>query len=156
MEENRRRMKKENMITAVQDAGSVREDLAGKADAVFADVPCSGLGVIGKKQDIKYRITEQSITELNILQKEILQSAAAYLKPGGLLMYSTCTISRRENEQMVKWLCETLDFEPEDMSPYLPDNLPEDIRKESTGGMLQLLPGIHPTDGFFLARLRKR
>lgn len=156
MEENRRRMKKENMITAVQDARSVRDDLAGKADVVIADVPCSGLGVIGKKQDIKYRITEQSITELNVLQKEILQSAIAYLKPDGLLMYSTCTISRRENEQMVKWLCETFDFEPEDMSPYLPDNLPEDIKKASASGMLQLLPGTHPTDGFFLARLKKR
>ena len=156
MEENRRRMKKENMITAVQDARIVRNDLAGKADVVIADVPCSGLGVIGKKQDIKYRITEHSISELNILQKAILQSAAAYLKPGGLLMYSTCTISRRENEQMVKWLCENFDFEPEDMSPYLPDNLPKDIKQESVCGMLQLLPGIHKTDGFFLARLRKR
>lgn len=156
MEENRRRMKKENMITAVQDARSARDDLAGEADVVIADVPCSGLGVISKKQDIKYRITEQSITELNVLQKEILQSAAAYLKPGGLLMYSTCTISRRENEQMVKWLCETFDFVPEDMSPYLPDNLPEDIKKEGVCGMLQFLPGIHKADGFFLARLRKR
>ena len=155
IEENRRRLKKENMIIAVQDAREVREDLRRKADAVIADVPCSGLGVIGKKQDIKYRINEQAITELTILQKEILQNAVAYIKPGGLLMYSTCTISTKENEEMVAWLCDTFDLMLEDMSPYLPESLPEDIRKKSAGGMLQLLPGVHLTDGFFLARLRR-
>lgn len=151
LEENRQRMRMENMETAVCDARIYQEKFAGLADVVLADVPCSGLGVIGKKPDIKYHVSRQSLKEIVVLQKEIIQNAAAYVKPGGILMYSTCTINPDENENMVEWICKEFDFTPECMC----GNLPEALRKEEKAGMLQLLPGIHETDGFFLARLKK-
>lgn len=151
MEENRLRMRKENMKTAIADARIYREDLYQLADIVLADVPCSGLGVIGKKPDIKYHVSKQSLENILSLQKEILRNAAAYVKPGGVLMYSTCTINPEENEKTAEWLCDTFALTPEDMSVYLPEPLKEDGKK----GMVQLLPGIHETDGFFFAKLRK-
>lgn len=150
MEENRLRMRMENMTTAVGDARVYREELCQLADVVIADVPCSGLGVIGKKQDIKYHVSAQSLKELVALQKELLKNAAAYVKAGGVLMYSTCTINPEENEKMAEWLCEEFSFELESMSAYLP----EPLKESGDSGMLQLLPGIHQTDGFFLAKLR--
>lgn len=152
MEENRMRMHKENMTVSVSDACIYRKELHQLADVVLADVPCSGLGVIGKKQDIKYHTTEQSIREITTLQREILKNAADYVKPGGVLMYSTCTINPEENEKMAEWLCGAFPFELESMSDFLPEVLKEDGKR----GMLQLLPGIHRTDGFFLAKLRRR
>lgn len=151
LEENRRRMRAENMVTAVGDAGIENKELLCLADVVLADVPCSGLGVIGKKQDIKYHVTPESICEITALQKDILKNAAAYVKPGGILMYSTCTINRMENEEMVRWFCDLFPFEPESMEEYMPEPLKDAAAK----GMLQLLPGIHRTDGFFFARLRR-
>lgn len=152
MEENRLRMRKENMTTAVQDAREYHQELCKLADVVIADVPCSGLGVIGKKQDIKYHVSEQSLKDIVELQKEILKNAAVYVKEGGVLMYSTCTINPEENEKIVDWLCEEFSFEPESISAYLP----EPLKESGTYGMVQLLPGIHKTDGFFLARLRAK
>lgn len=151
MEENRRRMRKENMETAVCDACIYREEFSEFADVVLADVPCSGLGVIGKKPDIKYHVTEQSMKEIEVLQKEILKNAAAYVKPGGILMYSTCTINPQENEKTAEWICKTFPFTLESMC----NTLPESLQKEAETGMVQLLPGIHGTDGFFFARLRR-
>ncbi|MCM1049618.1 MAG: 16S rRNA (cytosine(967)-C(5))-methyltransferase RsmB [Clostridiales bacterium] len=152
LEENRIRMQMKNMTTAVNDAVIYREELKEAADVVIADVSCSGLGVIGKKQDIKYHVSEQSLKEITKLQKDILKNAAAYVKDGGVLMYSTCTINPQENEKMVEWFCESFPFKKESMSAYLPDELKKD---EGGRGMLQLLPGVHKTDGFFLAKLRK-
>ncbi|MDE6748722.1 MAG: 16S rRNA (cytosine(967)-C(5))-methyltransferase RsmB [Lachnospiraceae bacterium] len=150
MEENRLRMSKENMITAARDARVYQKELCKLADVVIADVPCSGLGVIGKKQDIKYHVSEQSLKDIVALQKEIIKNAVAYVKEGGVLMYSTCTVNPEENEKMAEWICEEFSFEPESMSAYLP----EQLKESGDSGMLQLLPGIHETDGFFLAKLR--
>lgn len=152
MEENRLRMRKNNMSTAVGDALIYQEELRSIADVVIADVPCSGLGVIGKKQDIKYHVSRQSLKDIVKLQKGILNNAVSYVKEGGVLMYSTCTINPGENEEIVKWLCESYDFKTEDMSEYLPAPL----KKQGETGMVQLLPGVHETDGFFFAKLRKR
>ncbi|MDE6663598.1 MAG: 16S rRNA (cytosine(967)-C(5))-methyltransferase RsmB [Lachnospiraceae bacterium] len=151
LEENRRRMHGENMVCEVGDARIANEKLYQLADVVLADVPCSGLGVIGKKQDIKYNVTPESIEEITILQKDILKNVANYVKPGGVLMYSTCTINPAENEEMVEWFCDTFSFEPESMSDYLP----QPLKEAGANGMIQLLPGIHETDGFFFARLRR-
>ena len=74
------------------------------ADIVIADVPCSGLGIIGKKADIKYRIKAEDIEALVALQRKILTNAWRYVRPGGTLIYSTCTVSRAENEAQVQWL----------------------------------------------------
>ena len=156
MEENRRRMRKENMKTAIGDARICREELYQTADVVLADVPCSGLGVIGRKPDIKYHVTKQSLAEITVLQKEILQNAAAYVRPGGILLYSTCTIAPQENEKMVEWLCREFPFVPESMRGNLPRELPEELLEAADTGMLQLLPGVHESDGFFFARLKRK
>lgn len=132
----------------VWDPGSV-----GRADIVLADLPCSGLGVIGKKTDVKYRIVPEKIQELAALQRQILHNAADYVKPGGTLLYSTCTITREENLDNVRWFVSKYPFELESLDPYLC----KELHSESTAkGYLQLLPGVHKTDGFFLARLLKK
>lgn len=151
IEENRCRLQLSNVAVRTLDARVPEPDFVGRADVLVADVPCSGLGVIGKKQDIKYRITEDSMEEIVQLQKAILQNVVSYVKPGGIMMYSTCTMNPAENEEMVKWICHEFDFEPESMAPYMPESL----KQETETGILQLLPGVHETDGFFLARLRK-
>lgn len=152
IEENCERLGLQNVEVCVQDAREYREDFLELADVLIADVPCSGLGVIGKKQDIKYRMTKEALAEITQLQREILENVVRYVKPGGALMYSTCTINPAENRQMAAWICEQFSFVLEDMSSYMPDEL----KQEAESGMLQLLPGIHRTDGFFLARLRKQ
>lgn len=140
-------------VTAVQADATVYDGgLEARADIVLADVPCSGMGVIGKKPDIKYNLTSIQLEELMILQRKILHNAAAYVKPGGTLIYSTCTIGSRENQNNVEWFVNNYPFELESLDPYLP----EELHCESTKkGYLQLLPGVHKTDGFFLARLKK-
>ncbi len=152
IEENRERLQLQGVSVKVRDARVTDPALVDKADVLIADVPCSGLGVIGKKQDIKYRVTEESLREIVQLQREILQNAVSYVKSGGIMMYSTCTMNPAENEEMVKWICREFAFETEDLSPFMPKQL----QKEADKGWIQLLPGVHETDGFFLARLRKR
>ena len=151
IEENKRRMRMENVTVKVQDARVADTSLIGQADVLLVDVPCSGLGVIGKKQDIKYRVTQDSMEELDSLQKEIVGNVVQYLKPKGTMIYSTCTMNPAENEKMVDFICRTYDMKTESMEPFMPKELQEEAKK----GYLQLLPGIHGTDGFFLARLRK-
>ena len=146
------RMQMPNITAQVWDACKPDETLIGKADVVFADVPCSGLGILGKKRDIKYNVTPESLSAVNQLQRSILSVVQQYVKPGGILMYSTCTINQEENEQMVAWITEELPFVTESMAERLPPQLKDD---EKNRGMLQLLPGIHATDGFFLAKLRR-
>ncbi|MDO5702047.1 MAG: 16S rRNA (cytosine(967)-C(5))-methyltransferase RsmB [Lachnospiraceae bacterium] len=124
-----------------------------KADIVICDVPCSGLGVIARKSDIKYRITPEKIDSLVELQRMILRNAAAYVRPGGRLIYSTCTLSRKENEENVQWFTQHFPFETESLNPYLPRTL---WRFSTEKGYIQLVPGIHETDGFFIARMKKR
>ncbi|MDD3218667.1 MAG: 16S rRNA (cytosine(967)-C(5))-methyltransferase RsmB [Lachnospiraceae bacterium] len=153
IQENIKRADIINIRPSVKDATIFDEMSVEKADIVLADVPCSGLGVIGKKTDIKYKITQDKQDELVILQRKILHNAASYVKPGGVLIYSTCTIGREENQDNIEWFTDNYSFELESLDPYLC----EDLRSETTArGYLQLLPGIHGTDGFFLARLRRK
>lgn len=152
IEENRDRLGLQNVTVKVQDARVRDESLVGQADILLADVPCSGLGVIGHKQDIKYRVTAQSLTEIVQLQKEIITNVIDYIKPGGILMYSTCTMNPGENEEMAVWICNTFGFDQVSME----DGVPAPLKKEAARGMLQLLPGVHETDGFFFAKLRKK
>ena len=118
-------------------------------DAVIADVPCSGLGIIRKKPDIRYKDLKET-EELPQLQLEILQNQARYVKKGGLLLYSTCTVLRTENEDVVNaFLTRHGDFTTE------PLPLPGVFPKNETG-MLTLIPGQYDTDGFFICRLRRK
>lgn len=150
--DNIERMDYQNIEPQVYDACKMDETLLGRADVVLADLPCSGLGIMGKKRDIKYRITKEGMAELVRLQQQILDVVWQYVKPGGLLIYSTCTINPDENDHMVEWILEHYPFELESLAPFLPEALLE----EGKDGMLQLFPGIHETDGFFLARLRRK
>lgn len=149
--DNIERMGYGNIEAQVYDACRLDDSLIGKADVVLADLPCSGLGIMGKKRDIKYRITKEGMEELVRLQRKILDVVWQYVKPGGVLIYSTCTINPDENERMAKWLSEHGPFVLESLSPFLPKAL----LGEEKEGMLQLYPGIHETDGFFLSRLRR-
>ena len=118
-------------------------------DFVLADVPCSGYGIIRKKPDIRYKKAED-MEELPRLQLEILNNQARYVKPGGLLMYSTCTLVWAENEGVVeRFLKENPDFSLEPLP--LPDIFPQ-----NESGMLALVPGQYDTDGFFIARMRRK
>lgn len=141
-----------NVEAVRQDATVFDRKSVEQYDIVLADLPCSGLGVIGKKTDIKYRVDPDRIRDLVQLQRQILHNAVSYVRPGGVLIYSTCTICEEENQQNVKWLTGHYPLRTESLDPYLPDELRSG---ETKNGMLQLLPGIHRTDGFFLARLRK-
>ena len=122
------------------------------ADVVIADLPCSGLGVLKKKSDIKYRITQEQIEELVVLQRQILQNAVTYVKPGGTLVYSTCTIAKEENDSQVDWILENLPLELVSLEGCISGEL---LKNKEREGCLQLLPGREKTDGFFLAKFRK-
>ena len=131
-----------------RDASVFYAPWEGCMDVVIADVPCSGYGIIRKKPDIRYKDPD-TMQELPALQLSILNNQARYVKKGGLLMYSTCTLVRRENEGVVeKFLKQNPDFYTEILP--LPNNFP----KNDTG-MLALVPGEYDTDGFFICRLRR-
>lgn len=151
--ENAKRMGYSNLKSQVWDALEVREADREAYDLVIADLPCSGLGVLGRKSDIRYRITAAQMHELSILQRQILDVVSTYVKPGGLLLYSTCTISIEENERNAAYIRESLPFEP------LPlQGLPEELYDASAEeGMIQLFPhkGIYH-DGFFISLFRRK
>ncbi len=138
-----------NITARQQDATVFCPDWQNRFDTVIADVPCSGLGIIRKKPDIRYKKLS-SFAELPALQEKILHNAASYVKPGGLLLYATCTLVREENEGMVESFLRT---HPEFTTEPLP--LPAPFPKNETG-MLALVPGEHDTDGFFFCRLRRK
>jgi 16S rRNA (cytosine967-C5)-methyltransferase len=137
-------------LTARQlDATTHVSEWENQMDVVIADVPCSGLGIIRKKPDIRYK-NLQEMAALPALQLEILKNQASYVRPGGVLLYSTCTLLRAENEAVVEaFLAENQDFTLEALP--LPAAFPE-----NTTGMLALVPGQYDTDGFFIAKLRRR
>lgn len=152
IEENIDRFAYKNIDVQVWDATTLDESLIATADVVIADLPCSGLGIMGRKSDIKYRVTEESLTSLVPLQKQILETVWQYVKQGGTLMYSTCTIHREENEAMVEWITNNFPLESVSLEEYLPEAL---CTKTAKTGYIQLIPGIHKTDGFFIAKFRR-
>ncbi|MCM1127140.1 MAG: 16S rRNA (cytosine(967)-C(5))-methyltransferase RsmB [Lachnospiraceae bacterium] len=147
--DNIKRMNVVNMTAEVWDAQTPDESLFEKADAVLADLPCSGLGIMGKKRDIKYRISREGLDELALLQRRILKASWRYVKPGGILIYSTCTMNPVENERMIEWFTGEHPFKCQSLAPYLP----EELKEEEQDGKIQLFPGIHKSDGFFISRL---
>ncbi len=138
-----------NITARQQDATEPVTEWLEAMDVVICDVPCSGLGIIRKKPDIRYKNLKET-EALPVLQGKILSNQANYVRPGGVLMYSTCTVLRRENEDVVKaFLEDRKDF-------YLePLDLPE-VFPENESGMMTLIPGEYDTDGFFISRLRRK
>ena len=138
-----------NITAYCADATVLRPEWENAMDAVIADVPCSGYGIIRKKPDIRYK-DPASMKDLPKLQLQILKNQARYVKPGGLLLYSTCTLVRQENEGVVEaFLKENPEFttEPLPLPAVFPAN---------TDGMLALVPGQYDTDGFFICRMRRK
>lgn len=152
IQENIIRSGMSNIEAVKQDATVFDEASREKADIVIADLPCSGLGVLAKKTDLKYKMTAETQQELIKLQRQILAAVSDYVKPGGVLVYSTCTINSGENMENVNWFLKThADYRKESFQELLTDELRGDVREDC----LQLLPGIHKSDGFFIAKFRK-
>ncbi len=144
-----KRLGMENITARLQDATAFVAEWENTMDTVICDVPCSGLGIIRKKPDIRYKNLRE-MQDLPALQLKILKNQARYVRPGGVLLYSTCTLVRAENEGLVEaFLRENQDFTLE------PLPLPENFPKNETG-MLALVPGEYDTDGFFIGKLRRR
>lgn len=152
IEEGIARLHAGNVTAEVWDATVEDERMIGKADVVLADLPCSGLGVIGRKPDIRYHVSDEKTKSLASLQRTILQNAIRYVRPGGTLLFSTCTVDERENEENADWLEQQGELSPSPLAPYLPEILKEEAGESNR---LQLLPGIHHCDGFFIARFVK-
>ena len=153
IEENISRNNMKNIKAVCMNAEIFDAASKDKYDIVLADLPCSGLGVIGKKADIRYRVKQEDIAGLATLQRDILSVVWQYVKPGGVLIYSTCTINETENQDNVKWFTENFPFETESFSDSV-SNIND--AQTATKGWLQLLPGIHEGDGAFVAKLRRK
>lgn len=152
IKENAERLRADNLEIKVWD-GAVPDDAwFEKADVVLADVPCSGIGVIGRKPEIRYTAL-QNAKELQKLQRSIVTGAVSMLKPGGILVYSTCTVNPAENEENAKWIEENLPLTLVSLDEFLPESLKNSM---TARGMLQILPGIQKGDGFFVAKFRKQ
>lgn len=151
--ENQERCHADNMEIEQWDAAMPDEKNRERADYVLADVPCSGLGILGKKPDIKYHLTKQGLESLIVLQRQILIQAAKLVKPGGVLVYSTCTINPQENRENVQWFLQENPFELESLQPYITQEIEG---QDLASGMLQLIPGQNQCDGFFIARMRRK
>ena len=136
IEENIARSGMANIRAVQWDATVPDPSCAGKADVVLADLPCSGLGVLNKKRDLKYRMSPEQQEELVSLQRRILETVQRYVKPGGTLVYSTCTVHKEENEGNTAWFLERFPF----------------ILKEQ----IQMLPGRDRWDGFYIARMERK
>ncbi len=141
-----------NIRAVVRDGFLEDKDSENKADIVIADLPCSGLGVIGKKSDIKYNMTIEKQKELVKVQRCLLENAVKMVKSGGTLLFSTCTTNQQENRENFEWLKNNYSLEPEDISEYFPKELGVQTGKK---GYVQLLPGVHKMDGFFISKFKR-
>ena len=151
IEENIERCGLKNIEVRLSDATVFDPDLKEAFDVVVADVPCSGLGVMGKKQDIKYRLSDESLESLYELQEKIISNVSGYVKKGGYLCYSTCTVNKKENEERVEKFLSSHDFEYTELE-FVPDAFKERAKK----GYLSLMQGIDDSDGFFIAVLKRK
>ena len=142
----------ENVRPMTRDALKHREELDGTMDIVLLDAPCSGLGVMSEKPDVKYRVPAQSVDELVQLQSNLLDAVCPYVKKGGTLVYSTCSVLKDENvRQAEKFLARHPEFE---LLP-LPETIPASVRQYETTG-LQLLPQRDGIEGFYMCRMRRK
>jgi 16S rRNA (cytosine967-C5)-methyltransferase len=136
--------------TGVCDAQIGNSELFGSADRVLVDAPCSGLGIIGKKPDIRYKEKDE-IEGLSDIQRNIIQKSSEYIKKDGVMVYSTCTLNRHENEEIAAWfLNSNPNFKPVEFEISVFGR-----NFQSENGMLTLLPHVHNTDGFFIFKTQK-
>ena len=147
--ENIARVGCQNVKAKVSDATVFDKSCEEKADVVMADLPCSGLGVMNKKSDIKYNVSMTQIRELVELQRDILSVVYRYVKPGGTLVFSTCTVNRFENDENVKWIQENLPFKLKSLKGIIPKEL------GGEKGYIQIYPGEYDMDGFFISAFER-
>jgi 16S rRNA (cytosine967-C5)-methyltransferase len=156
IEQNARRLGISIIETMVIDALELDERKVGQFDRILLDAPCTGFGVIRRKPDLKWSKRLEDVREISRMQYELLKSVSRLLKPGGLLVYSTCTIEPEENQLLVEqFLREHPAFES-DLT--LVEQLPETLRTFPgvEKGYVQLLPHHFHSDGFFISRLRRK
>ena len=147
-----RRLGLENIRAIVRDATEPKADLFGTMDRVLLDAPCTGLGMLAEKPDLRLRVSEDSVLELVDLQRRLLDAVCGYVKPGGLLVYATCSVLKDENERQVQaFLQRHPEFEPRP----LPESIPEKYRHPSAAG-LQLLPHVDGVEGFYFCGLTRK
>ena len=153
MEEGAERLGIGIMECKVKDAAEAEEEQE-LFDRVLVDAPCSGLGLMRKKPDIRLKKDGNEIDSLTGIQRKILENAAGYVKKGGVLVYSTCTLCRKENERNLEWFLQNHpDFAAEDITKFLPADWNVETAEK---GYLTLLPHKTGTDGFFISRMRRK
>lgn len=156
IEEQQKRLDLHIIDTFNSDARNIKDHYGQIFDRILLDVPCSGLGVIRRKPDLKWSKTEADIHKLQHIQGEILEAVSTLLKPGGVLVYSTCTLVQEENEQLIKsFINRHQEFK---LDTSLPSLLSQELKEkvDASDGMIQILPQHFHTDGFFISRLVKR
>ena len=151
MAENTERCKVSNVKIKKADATVFNPEWEEYFDVVLCDVPCSGLGVIGKKQDIKYNLSPEGLESLYELQKNILANVSRYVKKDGYLIYSTCTVNKKENEYRVEEFLKNGGFEYSEFA-FLPD----EYKNGYNGRTLSLIQGQNDSDGFFTVVLKRK
>ena len=142
----------DNVRPRVMDASLLREDMKETFDAAIVDAPCTGLGVLRNKPDIKYNISERALAELPQVQLKILEAAADAVKRGGVLVYCTCTVTKAENEGVIAAF---LEKHPEYKLSGLEEHLPQQLKEHVEDSMIRILPERDGMDGFFIARMEK-
>ncbi|MBQ7455435.1 MAG: 16S rRNA (cytosine(967)-C(5))-methyltransferase RsmB [Clostridia bacterium] len=147
-----RRLHLDNVRMAPRDAMALRDDIVGAMDAVLLDAPCTGLGVMDDKPDVKYRHTAESVVLLCDTQAKLLDTCCRYVRPGGTLVYSTCSMLKDENERQI---ARFLAAHPEFRIAPLPATIPEALRAQAGSCGLQLLPHRDGIEGFFVARMER-
>ena len=165
IEENVERLGLSNIDVEVSDAAVHNIEDEDMADMLIADLPCSGIGIIGRKPDIKYNVSRDKIDGIIQLQRKIFDSICSDVKHGGYIVYSTCTLNSQENEENVRYI-KSKGFEAVDITASLPEKLIDDAKragkhyydkliKDAADGMLTLIPGVYECDGFFVAKLKR-
>jgi 16S rRNA (cytosine967-C5)-methyltransferase len=157
LQRNARRLRAENVRVELADA---RRPMAGPAfDRVLVDPPCSGLGTLQAHPDLRWRVSPQAVAEMALAQAQILAAGADVLRPGGVLVYSTCTVSPTENERLIAaFLDSHPDFRIDDLRagwPAFGFNRARPQPERGAAGCLLTLPHRDRTAGFFIARLRR-
>ncbi len=155
IEENVKRLGLTNVVATLQDAMTLNERYAEESfDYVLVDAPCSGLGILRRHPEVKITKKPEDLDGIMGIQKQILNAVALLVKPGGTLLYSTCTVNRKENDKMIEaFIASHPQFE---LDSSLGDRVPAELAEQARSGMIQLFPGDHQTDGFFIACLKRR
>ena len=155
IEDNVKRLGLTNVVTPLQDATMLNERYENESfDAVLVDAPCSGLGILRRHPEIKLTKKPSDLDEIMEIQEKILKAVAPLVKVEGTLVYSTCTVNRKENDKRIEWF---LNAYPEfELDQTLVSRLPEVLASQTRNGMVQLFPGDYQTDGFFIACLRRK